>query len=158
MRTQSGFTITEMIIWLGVALSVMMAATVSLVGTHKSWNGTADLARVQREGCIAVEAMAREVRDGSSLTVGSGGDSLSVFYWTGSYDSLITCFYLDQQQRSILNGAGAAIVDDVDSLRFVSPDGQTVSMEIYLRSDRGTPGFTGDDLPVRLSSSVVCRN
>lgn len=156
-RRQTGFTITELVIWIGVAISVMMAATASYIGTTKSWEGTAGLARVQQEGSLAVEMMARSVREGSSVTIGSGGNSMSVYYWTGSLDSLMARYRLNDQ-GCVEDSYGHVIASDVDSMRIASSDGQVVNIDLYLRDDRETTNHAGDDLPVVLSSTAVCRN
>ncbi len=156
-RGESGFTLIELMIWAGVAISVIIAATASYVGTTRSWDGTAALARIQRDGSLAVEMMARGIRSGSTATVGSAGDSLNVYYWTGSTDSLIARYYLDGQ-GNIRDLDGFEVATDVDSLRFGVSSGKVVNIDIYLRDDRETEDHAGDDLPVSLSSTAVCRN
>jgi Tfp pilus assembly protein PilW len=153
---QAGFTLVELMIWAGVAIAVLSAATSSYLGTRRSWEGTATLARIQRDGSIAVESIARTVRRGSSLSV-AGGDSVNVYYWTGYVDSLIGCFHLDAG-GDLRDMAGVSIASDVDSVRFVSPDNEALNMDIYLRDDMGTDDRTSDDQCVVLSSTVVCRN
>ena len=157
-RGQGGFTIIELIIWIGVAISVMIAATASYVGTTRSWDGTARLTRVQTEGSMAVEMIGYGVRRGSSVTVGAGADSLNVFYWTGSTDSLTARYHFDGQQRRIEDINGYEVAASVDSVRFTSADGKVVNIDVFLRDDRGTLNESGDDLPVSISSTVVCRN
>ncbi len=156
-RGQSGFTLTELLIWAGVAISVMIAATASYIGTTKSWNGTAALTRIQMDGSLAVEMMAGGIRRGSTVTVGSGGDSLSVYYWTGSVDSLVARYHLDAGGR-LMDITGFEIASDVDSVRFHAVGTKVVNVDLYLRDDRNTADHPGDDLPVVLSSTVVCRN
>ena len=154
-RGQGGFTITEMIVWVAVAIVVLAAGLTSYLGSRRSWETTASLARIQRDGSVAMEMMARSIRHGSSVEV--QGDSLNVYYWTGSTDSLIGTFYLDDQ-GDLRDAAGVSIASDVDSVRFVTGDNQTVNIDLFLREDMNTPHRSTDDQMVLISTTSVCRN
>jgi hypothetical protein len=156
-RGQGGFSIVELLIWMGVAISVLSAATTSYIGVTRSWDGTAALSRIQADGSLAVEMIASGVRGGSSVTVGGGGNSLSVFFWTGATDSLIATYSFDGQ-GSIEDMTGFEVMSNVDSVRFSTIGTEVLNVDLYLRDDRGTPNHAGDDLPVVVSSTVVCRN
>jgi Tfp pilus assembly protein PilW len=152
---QAGFTITERIVWVGVAIVVLAAGLTSYLGSKRSWETTASLARIQRDGSVAMEMMARAVRHGSSVEV--VGDSLAVYYWTGSVDSLLGCFYLDDDGY-LRDAAGVSIASDVDSVRFVTADNQAINIDLYLREDMNTPDRSTDDQMVLISTTAVCRN
>ena len=154
-RGQAGFTITEMIVWVAVAITVLAAGLASYLGSRRSWETTASLARIQRDGSTAIEMMSRSIRHGSTLAV--DGDSLSVYYWTGSVDSLLGCFYLDDDGH-LRDAAGVSIASDVDSVRFVTADNQVVNIDLYLREDMNTHARTTDDQMVLVSTTAVCRN
>lgn len=154
-RGQGGFTITEMIVWVAVAIVVLAAGLTSYLGSRRSWETTASLARIQRDGSVAMEMMARSIRHGSSVEV--VGDSLNVYYWTGSSDSVIGTFYLDDLGH-LRDAAGVSIASDVDSVRFVTDDNQTVNIDLYLREDMDTTERTTDDQMVLISTTSVCRN
>lgn len=154
-RGQGGFTITEMIVWVAVAVTVLAAGLASYLGSRRSWETTASLARIQRDGSTAIEMMARAVRHGSSLEV--VGDSLAVYYWTGSVDSVLGRFYVDDQ-RHLRDAAGVSIASDIDSVRFVTGDNQVVNIDVYLREDMNTPDRATDDQMVLVSTTAVCRN
>ena len=154
-RGQTGFTITEMIVWVAVAITVLAAGLASYLGSRRSWETTASLARIQRDGSTAIEMVARAVRHGSSIAV--VGDSLSVYYWTGSVDSLLGCFYLDDDGH-LRDMSGVSIASDVDSLRFVTGDNEVLNVDLYLREDMNTSERTTDDQMVLVSTTAVCRN
>ena len=153
-RGQSGFSITEMIVWVAVAIVVLAAGLTSYLGSRRSWETTASLARIQRDGSIAMEMMARSIRHGSTVEV--DGDTLSVYYWTGSADSLLGRFYL--HGGLLWDAAGVSIASDVDSVRFVTGANQTVNIDLYLREDMNTAERTTDDQMVLISTTSVCRN
>lgn len=154
-RGQAGFTITEMIVWVAVAVVVLAAGLTSYLGSRRSWETTASLARIQRDGSVAMEMMARAIRHGSAVEV--VGDSLNVYYWTGSTDSLLGTFYLDDG-GDLRDVAGVSIASDVDSIRFVTSDNHTVNIDLYLREDMSTPDRSTDDQMVLISTTSVCRN
>ncbi len=152
-----GFVLTELIIAISLSLVAIAAATVIYSVAIKSWNGTASLVDVQREGSLAVEQMVRRIRPGSSVTANASGESLSVFFAAASGDSMIACFYLDGQ-HCLRNIDGGTITDRVDSLRFDISGQHTVNIDIWIRDNAGTAAHTADDNAVLYSSSAVCRN
>jgi type II secretory pathway pseudopilin PulG len=150
-----GFTLPEVLLAALLAIAALAAAFAAYSGTLRSFDGTATLAELQREASMAVEVIARDVRSGSSVTVGGGGDSLNVYYYTGSYDSLAARYYLDGHHR-IINLAGAPLAERVSALDFSTPDGRVVNMDVLVEDTRRAGD--GDDIHVLMSSTVACRN
>ncbi len=156
VRGQRGFTLTELIVSIGVTLVVILAGVVTYIGTIHSWEGTASLTRLQREASFAMEIMVRDVRDASSCDISGGGDSLTVYFWTGTVDSVIAIYYLDDQDR-LIDMDGTVLVTEVDSLGFTAAGG-TVNIDVLLKDKMETPGESQDDQAILMSSSVACRN
>ena len=147
----------ELLIVAGLSLAVVAAIAATYVGTVRSWRGTAALADIQREGSLAVEVIAREIRPGSRVTIDGDADSLSVFFQAGSGDSLIAAFYLDDS-GNVLDVDGGTVTTGVDSIRFTSADSRSVNIDIWLSNDVGTPDRSTDDQAVLMSTTAVCRN
>jgi type II secretory pathway pseudopilin PulG len=156
MRGQGGFTLTELIVSIGVTLVVILAGVVTYLGTIHSWEGTASLTRIQREASFAMEVMVRDIRDASSCDISAAGDSLTVYFWTGTVDSVIAVYYLDDQDR-LIDMDGTVLVTEVDSLGF-SAAGSTVNIDVLLKDEMETPEASQDDQAVLISSTVACRN
>ncbi len=154
VRGNGGFTLPELLLAALLAIAALAAGFAAYGGTLRSFDGTASLADLQREGSTAVETIARDVRSGSSVSV-TGGDSLSVFYYTGSYDSLAASYHLDQQNR-VLNISGAVLAENVSALGFSTADGRVLNVDVLLEDTR-RPG-DGDNIRVLMSSTVACRN
>jgi len=148
---------TELLVVVGLAGVGVAAAFAAYLGSLRSWEGTARLADLQREASVAMSVMTREVREATDVDIGVGGDSLNIYYYTGSFDSLTASFRLDGQGQ-IVDISGGTLTDNVDSLWVSSPDGRTVHIDLYMSSDMGTAQVTSDDQSVLVSSSVVCRN
>ncbi len=157
VRAQAGFTIIELLVSIGAVLTVIMATVATYLGTTRSWEGTSTLTRVQREASFALEVMGRAIRKGSTVDIGAAGDSLRILFWTGSTDSLVASFYVDDQ-GCLRNHTGMVLVDGADSLSFVSSNGRTVNIDIVIRGDMGTEQATSDDHLVLMSSTISCRN
>ncbi len=156
MRSHRGFTITELIVTMGVTVAVLAAGITTYLGTTRSWEGTATMARLQQEASAAMEAMARSVRGASDVVIDGDGDSLRVFFWTGSVDSLVAIYYVDDQ-GVMRNMAGTALVNTAESLGFSSSDGKTVNIDVLLKDERGT-ACASDDQAILMSSTIRCRN
>lgn len=150
-----GFTLPEVLLAALLAIGALAAGFAAYGGTLRSFNGTASLADLQREASTAVEVIARDVRSGSSVTVGGGGDSLNVYYYTGSYDSLAAMYHLDGQNR-VLNIDGTPLAEQVSSLDFSTADGRVVNIDVLVEDTRRAG--PGDDIHVLMSSTVACRN
>jgi hypothetical protein len=144
---------------------VVLAATVGVIasifviylGSLHSWSGTTALAGIQREASLAMEMMTHDIRPASGFTIGAGGDSLEVTFWTGSTDSVIARFYRDAG-GDLRDITGGVVTTRVDSLLFTASGAKTVNIDLILRNDLGTLDTTADDQVVVVSSSVVCRN
>jgi hypothetical protein len=151
-----GVTIIEVLIAALLSTVAIVAAFTTYAGTMHSWEGTACLTDVQREASLALEVMAREIRSGSSVAIGAGSNSISVYYDTESGDSLMATFVANGNNELIDIGGGI-VTSHVSSVSFSSPDGQAVNIDILIENDRGTT-TTGDDQHVLMSSTAVCRN
>lgn len=156
-RGDGGFTLTELMIAAGLSVAVIAAVVVAYSGTVRSWQTTAAYANIQREASLAVEVMARSIRPGSNVVIGSGGDSLAVVLNTGSGDSTIAAFTLDEDGR-IVDINGSVVTTRVDSLGFSSADQKTVNIDLVLRDDIGTVDRITDDQAVYISTTAICRN
>ncbi|MCD4690929.1 hypothetical protein K8S17_05650 [bacterium] len=155
VTSNRGFTLPEVLIAALLAIGALAAGFAAYGGTMRSFDGTATLAELQREASMAVEVIARDVRSGSSVAIGGGGDSLSIFYYTGTYDSLYASYHCDAQHE-LINIAGLAIAERVSSLGFTSADGRIVNIDVLLEDTRSVR--PGDDVHVLMSSTVACRN
>jgi type II secretory pathway pseudopilin PulG len=153
----AGFTLTELLIAAGLSVAVIAAVVVAYSGTVRSWQTTAAYANIQREASLAVEVMARSIRPGSNVIIGSGGDSLAVVLNTDGADSTIAVFHLDGQ-GNIVDMNGAVVTTRVDSLGFTSADQKTVNIDLVLRDDIGTADRLTDDQAVEMSTTAICRN
>ena len=156
VRGQGGFSLMELIVSIGVTIVVILAGVVTYIGTIHSWEGTASLTRLQREASFAMEVMVRDVRNASSCDISGGGDSLTVYFWTGTVDSVIAIYYLDDQDR-LIDMDGTVLVTEVDSLGFTTA-GSTVNIDVLLKDRMETPDESQDDQAILMSSSVACRN
>ena len=152
-----GFTLTELLIAAGLSVAVIAAAVVAYTGTVRSWQTTAAYANIQREASLAIEVMARSIRPGSNVTIGTGGDSLTVILSTDASDSTIALFYLDDD-GNIMDIRGAVVTNRVDSLGFSSPDQKTVNIDLVIKDDIGTAERITDDQAVHMSTTAICRN
>lgn len=153
----AGFTLTELMIAAGLSVAVIAAVIVAYSGTVRSWQTTAAYANIQREASLAIEVMARSIRPGSNVTIGSGGDSLAVILSVDGADSTIAAFHLDGQ-GNIIDINGAVVTTRVDSLGFSSADQRTVNIDLVLRDDIGTIHRLTDDQAVEMSTTAICRN
>lgn len=156
-RNSRGFTLIELLIAAGLSIAVVAAVVVAYSGTVRSWQTTAAYANIQREASLAIEVMARSIRPGSNVTIGTGGDSLSVVLNTDGSDSTIALFYLDGEGR-IVDMNGAVVTTRVDSLEFTSADQKTVNIDLVIRDDIGTAERITDDQAVHMSTTAICRN
>ena len=156
-KGSAGFTLIELLIAAGLSVAVIAAVVVAYSGTVRSWQTTAAYANIQREASLAVEVMARSIRPGSNVTIGSGGDSLAVILNVDGADSTIACFHLDGQ-GNIVDINGATVTTRVDSLGFTSVDQKTVNIDLVLRDDIGTADRLTDDQAVEMSTTAICRN
>lgn len=153
---QQGFTLTELMIAVGVmGLVVAPCVSVYLATTH-SWQGTAALADVQRDAAFATEVMVRAIRPASEVRVGARPDSMEVVFHRAAGDSVGARYYVNQD-RQLVDINGIVLVEGVDSVVFAISGG-IVSIDITLTDDSGTPLRWTDDQSVLMSSSVVCRN
>jgi type II secretory pathway pseudopilin PulG len=157
LRGSRGFTLTELLIAAGLSIAVIAAVVVAYSGTVRSWQTTAAYANIQREASLAIEVMARSIRPGSNVTIGSGGDSLEVVLNTDGSDSTIAVFHLDGQ-GNILDINGAVVTTRVDSLGFSSADQKTVNIDVVIKDDLGTDDRITDDQVVHMSTTAICRN
>jgi len=157
LRNGGGFTLVELLIAAGLSIAVIAAVVVAYSGTVRSWQTTAAYANIQREASLAIEVMARSIRPGSSVTIGTGGDSLAVVLNTGGADSTIARFMLDDQGR-ILDIHGSVLTTRVDSLGFSSADQKSVNIDLVIRDDIGTAERITDDQAVYMSTTAICRN
>ncbi len=156
LLNNGGFSLVEVLI-AALLSTVAIAATFAVyAGTMHSWEGTACLTDVQREASLAVAVMAREIRCGSSVVIGAGSDSISVYYDTGSSDSLMATFHANGNGQLIDIGGGI-VTSHVSSVSFSTPDGRAVNIDILIDNGRGT-ATTVDDQHVLMSSTAVCRN
>jgi len=153
---QRGFTLPEVIVTMAALVVVVLAATVSYMGTLRSWDGTSSMTRLQQDSSLAVETMSRSLRGASSVTIGADGDSVRVFYDTPSGDSLASVYHIDNQGQ-LVDGAGFVLAADVDSLSFSTSDGKTVNIDLSLRDAMGSE-CGNDDQGLLMSSTVVLRN
>lgn len=157
LGNDKGLTLTELLIAAGLSIAVIAAVVVAYSGTVRSWQTTAAYANIQREASLAIEIMARSIRPGSNVVIGTGGDSLAVVLNTGGSDSTTAVFSLDGQ-GNIIDITGAVVTTRVDSLSFTSADQKTVNIDVVLRDDIGTADRTTDDQAVHMSTTAICRN
>ena len=160
LRNCGGFTVVELMIVVGISIAVILSIVVAQVGTIRSWNGTAALLDIQREGSLGVEAIQNAVRPSGALAAvpGAFGDSLEI-YWEmpgGAPDSLANKFYLDGN-RNLLDINGTVVASHVDSVDFFF-SGCTLHIDAWLSSDVNTPNRTTDDQRIQVSSTAICRN
>jgi type II secretory pathway pseudopilin PulG len=156
-RGNGGFTLIELLIAAGLSIAVIAAVVVAYSGTVRSWQTTAAYANIQREASLAVEVMARSIRPGSNVVIGAGGDSLAVVLNTGSGDSTIAVFTLDDDGR-IVDMNGSVVTSRVDSLGFSSVDQKSVNIDLIILDDIGTAQRLTDDQAVYMSTTAICRN
>ncbi|MFH1689128.1 MAG: prepilin-type N-terminal cleavage/methylation domain-containing protein [Candidatus Eisenbacteria bacterium] len=156
---QSGFTLTEVMIVAAISIVVIMAVAVAYEGTVRSWNGTAALLEIQREASLGMEAIQNNVRPASSILVwpGVNSDSLQVFYPTLTGESLAARYNLDGN-GNLIDINGTTVAANIDSIRFTLQGGTALHIDVWLRSDIGTPERTTDDQNVFISSTAVIRN
>ncbi len=157
LRSSTGFTLVELLIAAGLSVAVIAAVIVAYTGTVRSWQTTAAYANIQREASLAIEVMARSIRPGSNVTIGTGGDSLAVILSTDASDSTIALFYLDDD-GNIMDIRGAVVTNRVDSLGFSSPDQKIVNIDLVIKDDIGTAERITDDQAVHMSTTAICRN
>jgi Tfp pilus assembly protein PilW len=157
LRGNGGFTLTELMIAAGLSIAVIAAVVVAYSGTVRSWQTTAAYANIQREASLAIEVMSRSIRPGSNVVIGAGGDSLAVVLNTGSTDSTIALFTLNDD-GSIVDINGGVVTTRVDSLGFSSADQKSVNIDLVLRDDIGTAQRVTDDQSVYMSTTAICRN
>lgn len=157
MRGTRGFTLLEVPVAIAATVGVIASIFVIYLASLHSWSGTTALAGIQREASLAMEMMTHDVRPGSGFTIGSGGDSLEVTYWTGSVDSVIARFYRDAN-GNLRDISGSVLTTRVDSLAFSAAGAKTVNIDLIVRNDLGTTDTAADDQVVVVSSTVVCRN
>jgi prepilin-type N-terminal cleavage/methylation domain-containing protein len=155
-RGQRGFTLPELLVTMVALGIIVLAATVSYIGTMHSWDGTASMTRLQRESSLAVEAMSRTLRGASRVTIGPAGDSLRVYYEVAWGESLATIYHIDNDDQ-LVDHAGFVLATEVDSLSFSTADGKTINIDLIVRDAMETECST-DDQALLMSSSVVCRN
>jgi type II secretory pathway pseudopilin PulG len=152
-----GFTLTELMIAAGLSVAVIAAVVVAYSGTVRSWQTTAAYANIQREASLAIEVMARSIRPGSNVEIGTGGDSLAVILNVDGADSTIAVFHLDGQ-GNIVDINGGIVTARVDSLGFTSADQKAVNIDLVLLDDIGTADRLTDDQAVHMSTTAICRN
>jgi hypothetical protein len=157
VRGSSGFTLLEVPVAIAATVGIIASIFVIYLASLHSWSGTAALAGIQREASLAMEMMTHDVRPGSAFTIGSGGDSLEVTYWTGGADSVIARFYKDVD-GNLRDISGGIMTTRVDSLAFSAAGAKTINIDLTVRNDLGTTDTTADDQVVVVSSTVVCRN
>jgi len=153
---QRGFTLPELLVTMASLVVVVLAATVSYVGTMHSWDGTATMTRLQRESSLAVETVSRTLRGATRVTIGAAGDSLNVFYEGSSGDSLAASYFLNDQGE-LVDDQGFVLASTVDSLWFGTVDGKTVNIDVTVRDQMNTQCGT-DDQALLMSSTAVLRN
>jgi type II secretory pathway pseudopilin PulG len=154
---ERGFTLTELLIAAGLSIAVIAAVVVAYSGTVRSWQTTAAYANIQREASLAIEVMARSIRPGSNVVIGAGGDSLAVVLNTGSADSTIAVFTLNDD-GGIVDIHGSVLTTRVDSLGFSSADQKSVNIDLVILDDIGTADRLTDDQAVHMSTTAICRN
>jgi type II secretory pathway pseudopilin PulG len=157
VSNSGGFTLTELLIAAGLSIAVVAAVVVAYSGTVRSWQTTAAYANIQREASLAIEVMARSIRPGSNVVIGSGGDSLAVVLNADGSDSTIALFTLDDDGR-VVDIHGSVVTTRVDSLGFSSADQKSVNIDLVIRDDIGTAERTTDDQAVHMSTTAICRN
>ncbi|MBD3368590.1 MAG: prepilin-type N-terminal cleavage/methylation domain-containing protein [Candidatus Eisenbacteria bacterium] len=155
-RGRRGFTLPEVVVTMAALTVIVLAASVSYVGTLKSWDGTSSMTRLQRESSLAVETMSRVLRGAESVVINVEGDSLRVYYETAAGDSLADIFHINDDGQ-LVDSAGFVLSSSVDSLSFSTVDGKTVNMELAVTDGMGTEQCS-DDQALLMSSTVVCRN
>ncbi len=156
LMNNRGITLVEVLIAAILSTVAIAAAFAVYAGTMHSWEGTACLTNVQREASLAVEVMAREIRCGSSVTIGAGSNAISIYYDTGTSDSLMATFHTDGSNQ-LIDIDGGIVTSNVSSLSFSSPDGRAINIDVIVENGRGTTTTT-DDQHVLMSSTAVCRN
>lgn len=156
-RRNTGFTIVEVMVMVGVSICVVMAAAVAYEGTVRSWRGTSALLEIQRDASLAVEMMQRTLRPACVVDPDADGDSLEVYYRTSAgSETLAAVFYLDGAGY-LRDRNGTVLASGVEDLTF-SMTGNALNIDLTLKDDVGTSERCTDDQAVLFSSSIVPRN
>lgn len=142
----AGFTILELLLYIGIASTVLLSASIFLSLTLEARVKNAALSEVEGQGVFLADLMGQTVRNSTGISapsIGTTGSSLSVTTVSGATSP--TVFSVASGALRVTEGAGAA-VSLTNSRVAVS------GLSISNLSRSGTPGT------VRVSFTITYNN
>ncbi len=145
VRANGGFSLVELMISLVLGLLVSIAAIAIFLSSQRTWRATESLARIQEDGRVAFELMARDLRQaggtpcGTNLPVANvlNGASATTAPWWMNWGAAVVGY-----DRGALEDSAAG----TDAIEFVTSGSQVVTVVKHSTSSPNSGGrFTIDN-------------
>lgn len=138
-----------------LASIVILAASTMYLTSMEAWDEAGAELALQRNVDRVVEKVLSDVRSGSAVTVGKNGTSITIVRATSHGDSIVGVYAF--AEGVLRNQFGVALLDNVESGKFESPDGVKIVISVTLEDDMGTSALKADDARMYITAAAVCR-
>lgn len=146
-----GFSLIELMIVVVILSLIVLGLVTFFTGGARSWISGQSQITAQRNARQAMDYMVREIREGSSYTIGTGKDSITVSYPSSLGKNSVTYQLSGNILQREVNSVTNNLLNNVSTLVF-TPDTSKVS--IWLEVD-----MDNDSKPdISLNTEVNLRN
>lgn len=150
-------TLNELLIASVIAGIITMAGIAMYITSVETWQQTSARLDVQRDASLAVDAIVRDIRAGSTVIISNTNTRMDIYRRTVSgVDSLTQAYFLDETE--LKNLTNTILLDRITALSFTSANGKRVSLQMRMEDDLGTSAVSEDDEGISYQAVAVCRN
>jgi Tfp pilus assembly protein PilW len=148
VRKKKGFTLIEILIATVTVMIVILAAGMSLVVAHRLLGKAWKMVNLQRDASFAMFVLEQQAKEGTRVTVQSGGTAATIYDINNSWVSFSFMSVTNELQRQFEGKPPHTMIGNVENLLFTVQENR---LEIYMELKK-------DDLITHLASTVMMRN
>lgn len=148
-KKRKGFTLTEVVIAMGISTIVILAGGVVLVASHVRWNKAWDDVNLQRDASYTMLELTHSIRACAAATVESNGTAIRIYDRNGEWELFCLGSGADNIQHQIEGQNPRTIIDrNLESLQF-DVESNRIIIDLKLKKD---------SQEINLVSTVLMRN
>lgn len=148
-KKQSGFSLIEVVIAMGISSVVLLAVGLVLAASQTRWNNTWGKVNLQQDGSYIMQSVTQSLKEATSAVVENNGKKITIYDTNGNWVRYIFKRNNKQLKYKIQGQSNKTLIDGyVEDLRFNVEDNK-VEIELTLEKD---------DQEVCLDSTIQMRN
>lgn len=148
-KKQSGFSLIEVVIAMGISTIVLLAVGGVLASSHTRWNNTWGKVNLQQDGSYVMLELSKAIKEAASATVENDGKQILIYDADGSWVEYTFNSDTGSLEYEVEGQSTQTLIDGyVEDLRFTVEDNK-VGIDLELKID---------DQEVHLDSTVQMRN